>query len=232
MFRLHFFNFVAFLSLIASSANAQVNPSTQVKRYSVNVGLGYFSPHLSDDGVSFPDAEYNPKIGVGFSYFISFDYALTNDLYMGVGFNGNYGKAKFIRNAVVNGERVNGYLEAGALENSHVMLNFTYAPEKQGIRPFARLGLGYFITEVELGDIPLYLTNNEEVELYPDFKSSGLGVMPELGLKYNHFSLSLAYGIPFDKLSGETPESGAYVLSETIRSHSVQINASYRILLF
>src|SRR5690606_32258123 len=103
---------------------------------------------------------------------------------------GNYGKARFIKNAVINGEQINGYLEAGALANSNVLLNVTYWPGKAGLQPYAKVGAGFFISELELGDIPLRLTDNVEKELFPDYKSDGFGILPELGLKYNQFTLS------------------------------------------
>jgi len=215
-----------------SAASTPINTSTENKKYSLAVGLGYFTPVLSAEGVSYPNGEYLPEYDLGVSFTLSFDYAVAKDFYIGVGYNGNYGKARFMKNVNINGEQITGYLEAGALENSSFLLNFTYFPTKKGIQPFAKLGLGYFINEVELGDVPLRLTNNVERELFPDYKSTGLGILPEIGVKYNRFTLSVAYGLPFNKLSGEEPELGGNISTGTIRSHSIQINASYRIVLF
>ena len=217
-----------------SSKNpAQAEPVAPGKKYSVSAGFGYYSPQISAEGVSYPDAEFSPETGVGISGFASFDYALTTDLYVGIGYNGSYGKAKFIKNATIYGQQISGYLEAGALENSHFVLNVTYFPAKGGLQPYAKLGLGYFISELELGDIPLELTNNVETELFPDYKSQGFGVLPELGIKYNRFTLSAAYGIPFNKLTSEDPsEPDAYTSSGSIRSHNLQINVGYRFFVF
>lgn len=227
---------LAFNSYAQTETNSetfvQADKSTKNKKYSITLGLGYYIPVLSDKNISFPNAQYNPEINSGISYFISLDYALTKDFYVGVGYNSSYAKAKFIENAIVNNQQVDGYLEAGALENSSFLFNITYSPNKKGFKPYAKLGIGYFLTEVELGDVPLSLTDNVEKELFPDYKSSGLGIMPELGVKYNLFTLSVAYGLPFNKLSGESSEVDTYESTGTMRSNSLLINVSYRILLF
>ncbi|WP_192820563.1 hypothetical protein [Rufibacter sp. LB8] len=205
----------------------------QHKKYSISAGFGYYLPLLSEKNVGYQNAEYSPEIGLGISYFISLDYALTQDLFVGVGFNGSYATARFIKNANLNGEQINGYLKAGALENSNFLLNLTYAPSGNGWQPYAKLGVGFFKSELELGDIPLRLTNNVESELFPDYKASGLGILPEIGLKYKQFALSSAYALPFKKLTGEeNPEPGAFPSTGTIKSHGLQVNASYRIYIF
>ncbi|MGV3588257.1 MAG: hypothetical protein ACO1OF_14725 [Adhaeribacter sp.] len=223
-------------SIATGTNNNQPAPTALVernKKYSVSAGLGYYLPVLAEENVSYAQAEYSPEFGLGFSYFVSLDYALTPDLYTGVGFNGSYGKARFIKNASINGEQINGYLKAGALENTNLLLNITYAPARNGLQPYAKLGAGFFISELELGDIPLRLTNNVESELFPDYKSTGLGIVPEIGLKYKQFALSAAYAMPFKKLTGEkVSEPEAYTSTGTIKSHSLQINLSYRTSIF
>lgn len=214
------------LSLLAFASHAQDN------RYSIAVGLGYYAPLLSAENISYPDAEYKQEIGAGISYFISADYALTRDWYVGLGFNGGYATAKFIKDPLINGEQIEGHLEAGALENMHFLLNVTYFPDEDGLQPYAKLGLGYFMNEVELGDIPLRLTDNVEKEIFPDYKSTGFGILPELGIEYNLLTLSVGYGLPFNELTGEDPEPEGYVSNGSIKSHSLQVNVAYRILLF
>lgn len=50
-------------------------------------------------------------MGIGFSYLVSLDYVLSDRFSIRIGFNGNYAKAYFIREAVVNNHIVNEYLD-------------------------------------------------------------------------------------------------------------------------
>lgn len=211
-------------------------PSTDLrgnddKKISLKFGVGYFQAFLSDEGVSYDNATYDPNVGAGVSYFLGFDYNITEDIAIGIGYNGTYGKADFIRNAVVDSQTINGYLEAGAVTNTHILLNVSYTPVGSGIKPYGKLGFGYLIQQVELGDVPLNLTNNVETEIFPDYKSKGLGIMPELGVRYGDFFLSAAYGFSLEKLTGEDNPDG-FVSTGSLTSQSLQINLSYRIFLF
>ena len=217
------------LSLVFGTAYAQ--EVSEEKKYSLSIGTGYFVPLLSEDGIAFSNATYDPQIGAGLTYFASFDYAVSEKFSVGLGFNGNHAGADFIRDVTVNDELVNGYLEAGAVANAHLVINCTYVKTGEGIEPFAKLGLGYFTEEVELGDVPLELTDNIEVEMFPDFKSSGFGVLPEIGVRYNAFSFSAAYSLPFDDLTGEAVKEG-FVSTGSIASQGLQFNVAYKILLF
>jgi hypothetical protein len=221
------------ITIILSVFTVQISAqdATQENNYSLAFGLGYFAPILSEEGITFSNATYNPQVGAGFSYFASFDYKLSEKFALGMGFNGNYAGAEFIQNAIVDDQQVNGYLEAGAVANTHILLNLTYARPGEGIQPYAKLGVGYFIEQVELGDVPLELTNNVETELFPDFKSSGIGLLPELGARYNDLAFSVAYSFPFDDLTGETVPGG-YLSVGSIASQGLQINVTYRISLF
>ena len=133
---------------------------------------------------------------------------------------------------MVNGSQLDGYLEAGTVSNLAFLLNLTYAPAKSGVQPYARLGVGYIIQQAELGDVSLSLTNNVEFELFPDYKFAGLGILPEVGIKYNSLSLSAAYGLPFGDLTGEEESPDAYPSVGSISSRSLQIDLAYRISLF
>ncbi len=220
-----------FLTVSVTQSFAQENDLNEEKKYSLALGLGYFNPILSEKGIAFSNATYDPQLGAGASFSASFDYALSEKFAVGVGFNGSYASAEFIRDAVVNDSQVDGYLEAGALENIYILANLTYSKPGDGIQPYAKLGLGYFIVEVELGDVPLELTDNVEVEMFPDFKSSGFGVLPELGVRYNALSLSVAYSLPFDDSEGETVDEG-FQSAGSISSQGLQVNVTYRISLF
>jgi hypothetical protein len=122
-------------------------------------------------------------------------------------------------------------LEAGAIANSKILLNLTYASYGEGIQPSAKLGIGFFQNQVEMGDVPLELTNNVETELFPDYKYSGIGLMPEVGLSYNSISLSVGFSVPFDELEGEVIEGVPPSVGE-ISSMGLQVNLAYRIPLF
>ncbi|MEM6517671.1 MAG: hypothetical protein AAF688_15930 [Bacteroidota bacterium] len=201
------------------------------KNFSLAFGAGYFQGFVSDDGVAYDNAIYDPNVGPGVSYFISFDYHLSESFAIGLGYNGNYAGAEFVRNATVGEETINGFLVAGAVTNSHILLNATYQIPGEGIQPFGKLGVGYITQQVENGDVPLRLTNNVETEVFPDFKSSGFVVLPELGLRYQSFYLSLAYTLPFDELTGEDNPDG-FVSPGTVSSTGLQLNLSYRVFLF
>ena len=221
---------LALTALCGNALNAQTN---EAKKYSLSLGAGYFSALLDDEGIAYPNATYAPEVGPGLSYFASLDYGLTEDFYVGVGLNGNYARGEFIQNAEVNGSQVDGYLEAGTVSNLAFLLNFTYAPVKSGVQPYAKLGVGYIIQQAELGDVPLSLTNNVEFELFPDYKFAGFGILPEVGIKYNSLSLSAAYGLPFGDLTGEEEEGpDAYPSVGSISSRSLQVNVAYRLSLF
>lgn len=222
--------FIFHSALQAQNTNGAENFRND-KKMSIKIGGGLFQPFLSETGVGYANASYDPNTGPGFSYFASFDYAITKNISIGVGYNGSFAGAEFIRNAVVDGQTINGYLEAGAVTNTHLLLNVTYTVSGEGIRPFATLGLGYLIQQVELGDVPLALTNNVETEIFPDFKSSGFGILPELGVQYYNFSLSAAYGISFEELTGEKNPDG-FVSAGSLTSQALQINIGYRIYLF
>ena len=122
-------------------------------------------------------------------------------------------------------------MEAGAIANSKILLNLTYASYGEGIQPSAKLGIGFFQNQVEMGDVPLELTNNVETELFPDYKYSGIGLMPEVGLSYNSISLSVGFSVPFDELEGEVIEGVPPSVGE-ISSMGLQVNLAYRIPLF
>ena len=221
------------LLLPGLGAQAQISQPELSKKYSAVAGAGLYLPQVAGQNVVYPDAEYSPEVGKGISYFVSLDYAFTPDLFLGLGFNGSYARGKFIINAKVKGEQLNGYLEAGALDNANFLLNLTYFPQRAGLQPYAKLGLGFFMAELELGDVPLNLTNGVETELFPDYKYRGLGLLPELGLKYNGFTVSVGYGMPLKKLTGEqVSDAGAYGSRGSIRSNSLQVNAAYRVFLF
>jgi hypothetical protein len=210
---------------------AVAQASIEEKKFSLDIGFGYYRPVLSDEGVAYPNGTYDPEIGIGLSYFTSFNYALSEKFAVGVGFNGNVASANFIRDAEVNNETIDGYLEGGMVTNTNILVNLTYAPSGSGIKPYGKLGLGYFSQQVELGDVPEDLTGNEEVEIFPDYKAGGFGIIPELGVHIHNFFISAAYSIPFNKLTGETKDSG-FISTGTISSQGLQINLAYRIMLF
>lgn len=223
------FLFLLHLNVIAQDREAPQD-LTQQKRFDFKLGFGYFRPVIGDDGVAFSNAIYDPSIGIGFSYFGALDYALSNEFHIGVGFNGNYARSEFIREAVVNGQTINGYLDAGGVENYFLLVNFTYAPQGGGLKPFAKLGVGYLSQEVELGDVPLELTNNVETEIFTDYKSNGIGVLPEIGLRYNKVFVSIAYSLSLNKLSGEMVDG--FVSSGEVSSNGLQINLTYSLFKF
>lgn len=201
------------------------------KKFSASLGVGYFNAILSEEGVSYSNATYAPEIGAGFSYFLSFDYHLTNNVHIGLGYNGSYAASRFIKDAMIDNSTVDGYLGAGAIANSKILLNLTYASRNEGVSPYAKIGIGYFQNQVEMGDVPLELTDNVELELFPDYKYGGLGLLPEIGIAYNSISLSLAFSLPFDELEGEVIEGVPPSVGE-ISSSGLQINVAYRIPLF
>ena len=210
--------------LLLSQANSE-------KKFSAALGAGYFNAILAEEGVGYSNATYAPEVGPGFSYFLSFDYHITNNFHIGLGYNGSYAASKFIKDATIESSTVEGYLEAGAIANSKFLLNLTYAATGGGIRPYAKIGFGFFQNQVEMGDVPLALTDNVELELFPDYKYSGLGLMPEVGVSYNSISLSVGFSLPFDELEGEMIEGVPPSVGE-INSLGLQINLGYRIPLF
>lgn len=213
---------------------AQVQTSTQgldeQKRFSFKLGAGYFRPVISEDGVAFSNAAYDPDIGMGFSYLASLDYAISNKFSVGIGFNGNYAQSDFIRDAVVNNQTIEGYLNEGGVENYHILLNLTFAPVGTGLKPFAKLGLGYLSQEVELGDVPLALTNNVETEIFTDFKSSGVGILPEIGVRCSKLFISVAYSVSLSKSMGE--EVDGFQSSGELSSNGFQLNLTYNLFRF
>lgn len=221
--------FLLAIALIHSGLLFSQNNSD--KKFSASLGVGYFNAFLTEEGVGYSNATYAPEIGAGISYFFSFDYHLSNNLHIGVGYNGSYAASEFIKDAMIDNTTVDGYLEAGAIANSQFLLNLTYASISGGIRPYAKLGIGYFQNQVEMGDVPLELTDNVESELFPDYKYTGLGVLPEIGVSYNSISLSVAYSYPFDELEGEVIE-GVPPSVGKVGSSGLQINVAYRISLF
>ena len=215
--------------------------SSKEKKFSFKIGAGLYRPILNDsgvtftsgtnnEGVSFSGASYDPEIKTGFSFLTSVDYALSDKFYIGLGFNGAFANANFIRDATVNNQAINGYLEEGAVENILILLNFSYVPKGEGIKPFAKLGIGYVTQEVELGDVPLELTNNIETEIFTDYKNNGIGMIPEIGVRYKKFFLSLAYSLSFEKLQGE--EVDGFISAGTIRSQGLQFNLTYNLFRF
>jgi hypothetical protein len=71
------------------------------KKFSASLGVGYFYAILAEEGVSYSNATYAPEIGPGFSYFLSFDYHITNNFHIGLGYNGSYASSKFIQNGTI-----------------------------------------------------------------------------------------------------------------------------------
>jgi hypothetical protein len=199
--------------------------------YSLAFGAGLFGPNLSHSNITYDNAEFSPNIGPGISYFASFDYSVSEDFMVGIGFNGALAKADFIKDALVNDEQLIGYLDAGAIANTHFLLNLTYSPTGEGIKPFTRLGLGYFIEQAELGDVPLRLTDNVETEIFTDFKYSGFGLLPELGARYQSYTLSAGYSVALGELTGEKVKEG-YQSPGEMTLQGLQINFAYRISLF
>ena len=78
--------------------------------------------------------------------------------------------------------------------------------------------------------MPLELTNNEETEIFTDYKNNGIGVIPELGIRYKKFFLSLAYSLSFNKLKGE--EVDGFTSSGTVTSQGLQFNLTYNVFRF
>lgn len=220
---------ILFFSFLAFNLSAQFGNVDQ--KYSLNIGAGLFTPFLDHEGVDYSNAKFDPQVSVGVAYFGSFDYVLNEKLAIGVGFNGNYSSAEFIKNATVNDSQINGYLEAGAVANSHFTINLTYSGAGSGLQPVVHLGLGYFFYQAEMGDVPLELTGGVEEEFFPDFKYSGLGILPALGLRYNSFSLTAEYSLPFGELEGEEVPGG-YISPGTVNLSGLQVNLAYRIGLF
>jgi hypothetical protein len=216
-------------TMAQDQANAQA--SMEEEKYSLIIGVGYFRPIMSYEGVAYPNATFDPEIGFGFSFFTSLDYALSEKFAVGVGFNGSIASANFIKDATVNNETIDGYLDGGGVSNTCILVNLTYAPPGSGIQPYVKLGLGYFMQEVELGDVPEELTNNEETEVFPDYKSSGFGILPEIGVRYQNFFISAAYSISFNDLTGETVDGG-FTSPGTITSQGLQINLAYHVWQF
>ncbi|MEL7003151.1 MAG: hypothetical protein AAFN93_10500 [Bacteroidota bacterium] len=122
-----------FVQLTSKAQNGE--GISEQKKFSFKIGFGYYRPVISEDNVFFSNAIYDPDIGFGFSYLSALDYSISQDLSIGIGFNGNFSQAEFIREAVVDGQRINGYLDEGAVENIHILLNLTYAPPGDGIKP-------------------------------------------------------------------------------------------------
>lgn len=222
------FTFTAAL-IFAASLSAQFGNTDDT--YSLNFGAGLFTPFLEDEGVLYDNAIFNAETSYGFTYFASFDYALSSNLAIGIGFNGNYAKSNFIQEATVSDVTVQGYLEAGAIANSHFLLNMTYSGDGDGIQPYAKIGLGYFLYQAEMGDVPIELTGGVEEEIFPDFKYNGFGALPELGVRYNSLSISVAYSLPFGELEGEEVPGG-YISPGTVNLNGLQVNLSCRLGFF
>lgn len=211
------------------------------KKFSFKIGAGLYQPIINDsgvtftggtnsDGVSFSGATYDPETKIGFSILTGFDYAISEAFYIGLGFNGAFAKANFIKDATINNQLNKGYLEEGGVENVHILLNATYSPKGDGVKPYAKLGLGYVMQEVELGDVPLELTNNEETEIFTDYKNNGIGIIPELGIRYKKCFLSLAYSLSLKKLKGEKVDG--FTSSGALTSQGLQFNLTYNLFQF
>jgi len=198
---------VALVQLFIGQCIAQEESTSAKDKLSATIAVGYFTPFLTDEGIAFDNAVYDPQVGFGFSYSLSADYIFNEKFTLGAAFNGNHASGEFIRDATINGETVNGFLEAGAVPNTHILLNL----------------------QVEQGDVPLALTNNVEVEMFPDYKYSGFGVLPQLGFRKDAFSLSVGYSAPFGKLTGEAVPG--FNSPGTISSQGLQIDLGYRIFL-
>lgn len=210
----------------------------QEKKFSLKIGAGLYQPILSEDGVlftnginsdgvSFSGANYDPETKLGLSLFTSIDYAVSDKFYVGLGFNGAFAGAEFIKDATVNNQTIDDYLENGALANMHFLVNLTYSPKGEGIKPYAKLGIGYLIQEVELGDIPLEITDNIETEIFTDYKNSGIGLIPEFGIRYKSISLSIAYSASFKELAGETVNG--FTSPGSVTSQGLQLNLTYNL---
>ena len=219
------------LCLCTFSMMGQSNSNKEEKSYLLTIGAGYFGAILNESSIAYENAQYQQNVNPGFSYYASVDYIVSEHFSLGLGYNGEYASAEFIENAVVNGEQVNGFLEAGAVANGHVVLNMTYTFSGVEFQPYVKMGLGYFKRQVELGDIPLSLTNNVEVEIFPDYKYSGLGLIPELGVMFRSLRFSAGYSLPFGELKGEDVPGG-YESQGSISSSGVQITVGYRFPLF
>ncbi len=211
------------------------------KKFSLKIGAGLYQPNINEngvvftngsnsDGVSFSGATYSPEIKQGINLLTSLDYALSDKFYVGLGFNSAFAKANFIRDARVNNQTIDGYLQNGALANMHMLLNFTYAPKGEGIKPYAKLGIAYLTQEVELGDVPLAITNNIETEIFTDYKSSGIGLIPELGIAYKNMFLSVAYNASLKELTGETVDG--FTSPGSITSRGLHFNFTYNLFRF
>ncbi|NNC83258.1 MAG: hypothetical protein HKN79_06750 [Flavobacteriales bacterium] len=213
-----------------SSASAQESQGME-KPFSASIGFGYAAAKVDHSNVAYTNAEFAPKIRAGFSYFASVDYAINERFQVGIGFNGTHSHAEFILNPSVGDEQVNGYLEKGNVSSTRTVLRLTYSSVKEGIRPFGRLAIGQFNEQAEMGDVPLKLTQNVETEMFPDFKYSGLGMLPEIGIHHKSFSFSVAYSLPFGELVGEEVPEG-FESPGRMQTQCVQINACYCIDLF
>ncbi len=220
---------VALVQLFIGQCIAQEESTSAKDKLSATIAVGYFTPFLTDEGIAFDNAVYDPQVGFGFSYSLSADYIFNEKFTLGAAFNGNHASGEFIRDATINGETVNGFLEAGAVPNTHILLNLGYIMPGENFQPFVKLGFGFFSLQVEQGDVPLALTNNVEVEMFPDYKYSGFGVLPQLGFRKDAFSLSVGYSAPFGKLTGEAVPG--FNSPGTISSQGLQIDLGYRIFL-
>jgi len=227
--------------LLAQENNELSNTNKKEKKFSLKIGAGLYQPFINEDGIIFTDginsdgvtfsgANYNPKINIGVSLITSVDYALSDNFYVGLGFNGAFVRAKFIRDAIVNNQTIDGYLKKGALENTTLLINFTYTPKGEGIKPYVKLGIGYLTQEVELGDVPLALTNNVETEIFTDYKNSGISLIPELGVRYKNIFFSVAYSASFMELTGETVDG--FSSPGSITSQGLQFNFTYNLFGF
>ncbi|NND94373.1 MAG: hypothetical protein HKN45_05865 [Flavobacteriales bacterium] len=196
-----------------------------------SIGIGYSGSHISYSGINYSNASFEPKIGLGFSYFASIDYSINERFSVGLGLNGTHSHAEFILDPSVGDDQVMGYLDKGNVSSVRTVLRITYSSVRDGIRPFARMAIGQFQEQAEMGDVPLKLTENVETEMFPDFKYDGLGILPELGVHQKSFSFSVAYSIPFGELKGEEVPEG-FESAGKMTLQGVQVNVCYRIALF
>lgn len=201
------------------------------KKISTAFGAGYYLPISNYEGVMYDNAQFDPQTSGGISYFLSVDYALNEKFKLGLGLNGAYASADFINNAIVNDFQVPGFLEGGAYSGMRLLVNATYFYSSEKIQPYGKLGIGYFVEQAELGDVPLELTDNVETEIFTDFKYSGLGVIPEFGLSYKDFAVSAAYSMAFGEMLGEVVQEG-YQSPGQMNLSGIQLNLTYRIDLF
>jgi hypothetical protein len=69
-----------------------------------------------------------------------------------------------------------------------------------------------------------------ETEIFTDYKNNGIGIIPELGVRYNKFYLSLAYSLSLKKLQGE--EVDGFISPGEVTSQGLQFNLTYDLFRF